>query len=49
MTNRLTLAVERATGERLPLVVAPASGGTRMREGTLASCRWSSQSTGGAA
>ncbi len=34
--ERLTLAVERATAERLPLIAAPASGGTRMQEGTLA-------------
>ena len=34
--ERLTHAVERATGERLPLIVTPASGGTRMQEGTLA-------------
>ena len=34
--ERLTAAVERATYERLPLVVLPASGGTRMQEGTLA-------------
>ena len=34
--ERLTLGVERATAERLPLIVAPASGGTRMQEGTLA-------------
>jgi acyl-CoA carboxylase subunit beta len=34
--ERLTLAVERATAERLPLVAAPASGGTRMQEGTVA-------------
>jgi acetyl-CoA carboxylase carboxyl transferase beta subunit len=34
--ERLTRAVERATGERLPLIVMPASGGTRMQEGTLA-------------
>jgi acyl-CoA carboxylase subunit beta len=34
--ERLTAAVERATAERLPLVVLPASGGTRMQEGTLA-------------
>ncbi len=33
---RLTLAVERATRERLPLLAAPVSGGTRMQEGTLA-------------
>ena len=34
--ERLVLAVERATRERLPLVVTPTSGGTRMQEGTLA-------------
>ena len=34
--ERLTLAVERATAERLPLIAAPASGGTRMQEGTVA-------------
>jgi acetyl-CoA carboxylase carboxyl transferase subunit beta len=34
--ERLTRAVERATAERLPLVALPASGGTRMQEGTLA-------------
>ena len=34
--HRLTLAVERATTERLPLIAAPASGGTRMQEGTVA-------------
>jgi acetyl-CoA carboxylase carboxyl transferase subunit beta len=34
--ERLLLAVERATRERLPLLAAPASGGTRMQEGTLA-------------
>lgn len=34
--ERLTRAVERATRERLPLLAAPASGGTRMQEGTLA-------------
>jgi acetyl-CoA carboxylase carboxyl transferase beta subunit len=34
--ERLTRAVERATAERLPLVAAPASGGTRMQEGTVA-------------
>jgi acyl-CoA carboxylase subunit beta len=33
---RLVAAVERATAERLPLVVSPASGGTRMQEGTVA-------------
>jgi acetyl-CoA carboxylase beta subunit len=31
--ERPTLAVERATAERLPLIAAPASGGTRMQEG----------------
>ncbi|MDS1270476.1 carboxyl transferase domain-containing protein [Lipingzhangella sp. LS1_29] len=34
--ERLVAAVERATTERLPLLAAPASGGTRMQEGTLA-------------
>ena len=34
--ERLTLAVERATAERLPLIAEPASGGTRMQEGTVA-------------
>ncbi|MEO8556129.1 MAG: carboxyl transferase domain-containing protein [Actinomycetota bacterium] len=32
--ERLVLAVERATREGLPLIGAPASGGTRMQEGT---------------
>src|ERR1700761_4965382 len=34
--ERLTRAVERATAERLPLLALPASGGTRMQEGTVA-------------
>jgi acyl-CoA carboxylase subunit beta len=34
--ERLVRAVERATAERLPLVAAPASGGTRLQEGTVA-------------
>jgi acetyl-CoA carboxylase carboxyl transferase subunit beta len=34
--DRLVTAVERATREGLPLVAAPASGGTRMQEGTVA-------------
>jgi acetyl-CoA carboxylase carboxyl transferase subunit beta len=34
--ERLTRAVERATAERLPLIALPASGGTRMQEGTAA-------------
>jgi acetyl-CoA carboxylase beta subunit/acetyl-CoA carboxylase alpha subunit len=34
--QRVTAAVERATREGLPLVAAPASGGTRMQEGTPA-------------
>jgi acyl-CoA carboxylase subunit beta len=34
--ERLVRAVERATRERLPLVAAPASGGTRLQEGTVA-------------
>ncbi len=34
--QRLTSAAERATAERLPLIALPASGGTRMQEGTAA-------------
>ncbi|MEV1295515.1 carboxyl transferase domain-containing protein [Pseudonocardia sp. NPDC049635] len=34
--RRLVDAVERATTERLPLLLSPASGGTRMQEGTPA-------------
>jgi acyl-CoA carboxylase subunit beta len=34
--ERLVRAVERSTRERLPLVAAPASGGTRLQEGTIA-------------
>jgi acyl-CoA carboxylase subunit beta len=34
--ERVTRALERATRERLPLLTAPASGGTRMQEGTRA-------------
>lgn len=34
--RRVTTAVKRATRERLPLLAAPASGGTRMQEGTPA-------------
>jgi acyl-CoA carboxylase subunit beta len=34
--ERLTAAVERATAERLPVIALPASGGTRMQEGTVA-------------
>jgi acyl-CoA carboxylase subunit beta len=34
--QRLTLAAERATAGRLPLIALPASGGTRMQEGTVA-------------
>lgn len=34
--ERLVRAMERATAERLPLVAAPVSGGTRMQEGTVA-------------
>src|SRR2546429_9884258 len=30
------MAIERATQERLPLLAAPASGGTRVQEGPLA-------------
>lgn len=34
--GRIVAAVERATAEGLPLLAGPASGGTRMQEGTLA-------------
>jgi acetyl-CoA carboxylase beta subunit len=34
--ERLVLAIERATLEGLPILAGPASGGTRMQEGTLA-------------
>lgn len=34
--KRIVAAVERATAEGLPLLAGPASGGTRMQEGTLA-------------
>ncbi|MEU7828922.1 carboxyl transferase domain-containing protein [Nonomuraea sp. NPDC052129] len=34
--ERVVAAAERATRERLPLLAAPASGGTRMQEGALA-------------
>ncbi|MEO8888761.1 MAG: carboxyl transferase domain-containing protein [Jatrophihabitantaceae bacterium] len=34
--ERLVRAIERATGEGLPLFAAPVSGGTRMQEGTVA-------------
>jgi acetyl-CoA carboxylase carboxyl transferase subunit beta len=34
--ERLVRAIERATRERLPLLAATASGGTRMQEGTVA-------------
>jgi acetyl-CoA carboxylase beta subunit/acetyl-CoA carboxylase alpha subunit len=34
--QRIVAAVERATSEGLPLLAGPASGGTRMQEGTLA-------------
>jgi len=34
--ERLVLALERATREGLPMIAAPASGGTRMQEGTSA-------------
>ncbi len=34
--DRLITAVERATAERIPLLAAPISGGTRMQEGTPA-------------
>ncbi len=34
--ERLVRAIERAARERLPLLASPASGGTRMQEGTVA-------------
>ena len=34
--ERLARSIERATAERLPLIALPASGGTRMQEGTVA-------------
>lgn len=34
--DRVVAAIERATAERIPLVAAPVSGGTRMQEGTPA-------------
>ncbi len=34
--DRIVAGVERATAERLPLLAAPSSGGTRMQEGTAA-------------
>ncbi|TYB41169.1 carboxyl transferase domain-containing protein [Actinomadura chibensis] len=34
--DRIVAAVERAAAERLPLLAAPSSGGTRMQEGTAA-------------
>ena len=34
--DRLVAAIRRATAEGLPLVASPASGGTRMQEGTVA-------------
>ncbi|TYD00580.1 acetyl-CoA carboxyl transferase [Arthrobacter echini] len=34
--HRITAAIQRATRERLPLLAGPASGGTRMQEGTPA-------------
>lgn len=34
--ERIVTAIERATRERLPLLASPASGGTRMQEGTPA-------------
>ncbi|HSI94369.1 MAG TPA: carboxyl transferase domain-containing protein, partial [Jiangellaceae bacterium] len=35
-SRRIRNAIVRATAERLPLVASPASGGTRLQEGTLA-------------
>ena len=39
--DRITAAVRRATAAGLPLLASTASGGTRMQEGTPASCGWS--------
>lgn len=36
VAERITAAVQRATAERLPLLVSPSSDGTRMQEGTVA-------------
>ncbi|AZA13038.1 carboxyl transferase domain-containing protein [Corynebacterium choanae] len=33
--HRIIAAIHRATADKLPLLIAPASGGTRMQEGTL--------------
>ena len=35
-TERLVLAIERATAQGIPLLASPVSGGTRMQEGTVA-------------
>ena len=35
-SDRLAAAIRRATGEKLPLLALPTSGGTRMQEGTTA-------------
>ncbi len=37
--DRITAALRRATAERLPVLAAPVSGGTRMQEGTAAFTR----------
>jgi acyl-CoA carboxylase subunit beta len=37
--ERIEQAIRRATAQRLPILAAPASGGTRMQEGTLAFVR----------
>jgi acetyl-CoA carboxylase carboxyl transferase beta subunit len=34
--ERITVAIQRATAERLPLLASPSSGGTRMQEGSVA-------------
>lgn len=34
--ERITVAIQRATAERIPLLASPSSGGTRMQEGTVA-------------
>lgn len=40
--DRIVAAIERATAERLPVLAAPVSGGTRMQEGTVAFLRMAS-------
>ena len=41
--EKLTLAIEYAGKNKLPLILFAASGGARMQEGILSSCRWRNQ------